>query len=195
MTNARRAGAARRARVVQRLAGRVHRDLHRQRHRRAQARRGVVPVQPGDRLLLTVDNHNSVNGIREFARAQGRAGRLRAADAARPAHRSRAASTRCSRRRPTGRRSVRLPGAVEFLRRQASARPHRAGARARAGTCCSMRQRSCRRTGSICRRSSRTSSAISFYKMFGYPTGVGCLLVAQRRAARRCSVRGLPAAR
>ena len=28
---------------------------------------------PGDRYLLTYDNHNSVNGIREFARAQGAA--------------------------------------------------------------------------------------------------------------------------
>ena len=30
------------------------------------------PFAPGGRLLLTADNHNSVNGIREFARAQGR---------------------------------------------------------------------------------------------------------------------------
>ena len=29
------------------------------------------PFEPGGRLLLTVDNHNSVNGIREFARARG----------------------------------------------------------------------------------------------------------------------------
>ncbi len=29
------------------------------------------PFEPGGRLLLTVDNHNSVNGIREFARAKG----------------------------------------------------------------------------------------------------------------------------
>jgi selenocysteine lyase/cysteine desulfurase len=29
------------------------------------------PFSPGDRLLLTVDNHNSVNGIREFAVARG----------------------------------------------------------------------------------------------------------------------------
>ncbi len=29
------------------------------------------PFGPGDRYLLTVDNHNSVNGIREFARARG----------------------------------------------------------------------------------------------------------------------------
>ena len=33
---------------------------------------------PGGRFLLTVDNHNSVNGIREFARARGRLGCLRA---------------------------------------------------------------------------------------------------------------------
>ncbi len=29
------------------------------------------PFAPGSRLLLTFDNHNSVNGIREFARAKG----------------------------------------------------------------------------------------------------------------------------
>ena len=29
------------------------------------------PFAPGGRFLLTVDNHNSVNGIREFARARG----------------------------------------------------------------------------------------------------------------------------
>ena len=29
------------------------------------------PFGPGDRFLLTFDNHNSVNGIREFARAKG----------------------------------------------------------------------------------------------------------------------------
>jgi molybdenum cofactor sulfurtransferase len=29
------------------------------------------PFEPGDRLTLTFDNHNSVNGLREFARARG----------------------------------------------------------------------------------------------------------------------------
>ncbi len=29
------------------------------------------PFEPGGRFLLTVDNHNSVNGIREFARSRG----------------------------------------------------------------------------------------------------------------------------
>lgn len=31
----------------------------------------AYPFRSGDRFLLTVDNHNSVNGIREFARARG----------------------------------------------------------------------------------------------------------------------------
>ena len=31
----------------------------------------AYPFHPGDRFLLTFDNHNSVNGIREFARAHG----------------------------------------------------------------------------------------------------------------------------
>jgi selenocysteine lyase/cysteine desulfurase len=31
----------------------------------------AYPFDPGDRYLLTVDNHNSVNGIREFVRSKG----------------------------------------------------------------------------------------------------------------------------
>jgi Aminotransferase class-V len=31
----------------------------------------AYPFRPGDRFLLTFDNHNSVNGIREFACARG----------------------------------------------------------------------------------------------------------------------------
>ena len=31
----------------------------------------AYPFAPGDQYLLTFDNHNSVNGIREFARARG----------------------------------------------------------------------------------------------------------------------------
>ena len=31
----------------------------------------AYPLHGGDRFLLTFDNHNSVNGIREFARARG----------------------------------------------------------------------------------------------------------------------------
>ena len=153
------------------------------------------PFAPGGRLLLTFDNHNSVNGIREFARARGAARRLRAADGARAAARSRARSTRCSRQatRATP-QSVRVSRAVEFLRRAASARARRERARARAGTCCSTRRRSCRPIALDLRRCSPTSSRVSFYKMFGYPTGVGCLLVAPRAPSRSCDGRGSPAA-
>jgi selenocysteine lyase/cysteine desulfurase len=31
----------------------------------------AYPFQPGDRYLLAFDNHNSINGVREFARANG----------------------------------------------------------------------------------------------------------------------------
>src|SRR5580693_1960639 len=48
----------------------------------------AYPFRPGSRLVLTADNHNAVNGIREFARAGGAAVRyarmsadLRVADA------------------------------------------------------------------------------------------------------------------
>ncbi len=36
----------------------------------------AYPFAPGGQYLLTFDNHNSVNGIREFARARGRDGDL-----------------------------------------------------------------------------------------------------------------------
>ena len=137
----------------------------------------AYPFAPGGALLLTVDNHNSVNGIREFARAQGRARRLRAVDRARVAHRS-AAPERSS-AQPIGRAPnlFALPGAVEFLRREASARAGGRGARRADGTCCWTRRRSCRPTVSTSRVTAPDFVAISFYKMFGYPTGVGCLLI------------------
>ena len=45
----------------------------------------AYPFGPGDNYLLTFDNHNSVNGIREFARARGRDGHLHPDRAARSA--------------------------------------------------------------------------------------------------------------
>ena len=46
----------------------------------------AYPFSAGGRFLLPFDNHNSVNGIREFACARGRVGGVRAADDARFAH-------------------------------------------------------------------------------------------------------------
>ena len=92
----------------------IHRRVHAQRHRRAEAGRRVLSVRSrAAGCLLTFDNHNSVNGIREFARAQRRRRRLRAADRAGSAHRSpaarRAARRRRIRRAPTCSPSRRSP--------------------------------------------------------------------------------------
>ena len=71
---ARRAGAGGGAALLQRARERVRVHLHAERHGRAAARRRGLSVRPGGRFLATFDNHNSVNGIREFARAKGRDG-------------------------------------------------------------------------------------------------------------------------
>ena len=91
------------------------------------------PFEPGGRLLLTVDNHNSVNGIREFARARGAevdytpltVPELRIETTALLSHLDQADRARAE--------PVRLPCPVELLRRQASARAHRHRTRTRMG--------------------------------------------------------------
>ena len=72
----------------------------------------AYPFEPGSRFLLTSDNHNSVNGIREFARACGRDDDVPAQHAAfaacrrrpargRPATGRTARGTTCSPTRPS----------------------------------------------------------------------------------------------
>ena len=136
------------------------------------------------RFPLTADNHNSVNGIREFARARGaevtylpllapelRLGRAPSVwRAARPAP------------DPAGAQPLRLPGPVQLLRRAAPAGLDRPTRRSAAGTCCSTPPPSCRPTGWTCRRWHPDFVAVSWYKVFGYPTGVGCLIVRARGA-------------
>ena len=137
------------------------------------------PFSQGTQLLLTVDNHNSVNGIREFARAKGAP--VEYAPLTVP-------ELRIDRERldamlawPRRRVPGSLPSrAVELHRRQASARPHRAGARARMGRPARCRRLRADRAVSTCRRSAPDFVSVSFYKMFGYPTGVGCLLARTR---------------
>ena len=57
--------------VPQRLDSRVRGRVRGQRVGGAQAGRRVASVRAGAPPLLTADNHNSVNGIREFARVAG----------------------------------------------------------------------------------------------------------------------------
>ena len=119
------------------------------------ALRLVGEAYPFDRgFLATFDNHNSVNGIREFARAKGAATAYVPLEA--PDLRvARLADHLDERRRP---QPVRLSGAVQLLRRQAPARMDRPRPTSGAGTCSWTAPRSRRRAGSTCRRGSRTSS-------------------------------------
>jgi molybdenum cofactor sulfurtransferase len=134
------------------------------------------PFAPGGRLLLTVDNHNSVNGIREFARGKGAAidyapltvPQLRidlaAAEAllaqADPAHANLfafpAQSNFSGVKHPLGLiDAARSRGWHVLLDAAAFVPTNRLDLRA----------------------VTPDFVTISFYKMFGYPTGVGCLLI------------------
>ena len=153
----------------------------------------AYPFGPAGRFLATADNHNSVNGIREFARAKGartayvplEAPELRVDD---EAARALLDDRDAGRQQP-----VRLPGAVQLLRRPASA-----------GVVAPARERGwdvLLDAAAFVPTNRLDLSvwtpdfvAISFYKMFGYPTGVGALL-ARRDALAGCTGRGSPAAR
>ena len=118
----------------------------------------AYPFDAGSRFLLTSDNHNSVNGIREFARAAGATTTYLPGDAA-VAARRRATSSRpaCARRTAGGTtcsptRPSRTSRASSI--RSSGSRRHRRPA----GTCSSTARRSCRRTGSTSASGSRTSS-------------------------------------
>ena len=78
--------------------------------------------------LLAPDNHNSVNGIREFARPAGAAVELPAAHRAGAAAGPRSLSTPARGADPRLRQPLRVPGAIELHRRAASARSRGAGA-------------------------------------------------------------------
>ena len=82
-------------------------------------------------LVLTADNHNSVNGLRVAARRRRAAVELRAAR--RRSARGRSGAALVARRR--GRLALRVPGAVEFLRRH-GIRSSGSGRAGGAGTAC-----------------------------------------------------------
>jgi molybdenum cofactor sulfurtransferase len=134
------------------------------------------PFEPGGRLLLTVDNHNSVNGIREFARSKGAAvdyapltipdlridriatdALLAQADPARPNLFAFPAQSNFSGvKHPLALIDVAHERGWQVLLDAAAFAP----------------------TNRLDLRAvSPDFVAVSFYKMFGYPTGVGCLLI------------------
>jgi molybdenum cofactor sulfurtransferase len=156
------------------------------------------PFAPGGTLALTADNHNSVNGIREFARRRGarlryvpvtapelRVDRTALSQVLRSAGRTSGVSPRSPRgARPAGdgaRRLLAFPAQSNFsgvrhdLDMVAEARE--AGwdvlvdAAAYAPT-----------SGFDAHQVAPDFAAFSIYKITGYPTGVGCLLIRRDRA-------------
>jgi selenocysteine lyase/cysteine desulfurase len=135
----------------------------------------AYPFAPGGRLLLTTDNHNSVNGIREFAQARGATVDYspltvpdlrvdRAATEALLHQADRARANLFAFPAQSNFSGVKHPldlvdtardcGWHVLLDAAAFAPTNRLDLRA----------------------SSPDFVAISFYKMFGYPTGIGCLI-------------------
>ena len=135
------------------------------------------PFARGGSLLLTADNHNSVNGIREFACAEGASIAYAPLTHAGAAHRSRApARAARARRDPSAKNLFAYPAQSNFsgvkhpleLVEEAHA----------AGWDVLLDAAAYVPTKRLDLRAVKPDFvAISFYKMFGYPTGVGCLLV------------------
>jgi selenocysteine lyase/cysteine desulfurase len=141
----------------------------------------AYPFAPGGRFALTVDNHNSVNGIREFARRRGARvchlpldDELRLHDAA--------SQLTVLRGTHVGPGLVAFPAQSNFSGVQHDlglvTEAHQAGwdvlldAAAYAPT-------NPVDIGAI----APDCAAFSFYKITGYPTGAGCLLIRRDRAA------------
>jgi selenocysteine lyase/cysteine desulfurase len=138
------------------------------------------PFAPGGRLLLTADNHNSVNGMREFARAKG-AG-VDYAPLTRPELRlDRPALDDLLAGRPgegsgTPPRLLAFPAQSNF---SGVKHPLSLVDAAQAqGWHVLLDAAAFVPTNPLDLQQHRPDFvALSFYKMFGYPTGVGCLLV------------------
>ena len=154
------------------------------------------PFGPGSRFLLTFDNHNSVNGIRQFARARGASvsymplttADLRVSEEA--LARDLQAATPVRRRRLAGRRSgaaarslFAFPAQSNFSGvqhplawiAQAQAAGYDVLLDAAAFVPASRLDLS---------RWHPDYVSLSFYKIFGYPTGIGALLVRRPALAR-----------
>lgn len=143
----------------------------------------AYPFSPGDHYLLTFDNHNSVNGIREFARARGATftylpispPELRI-DPATLAHHLELA-------RPGAHNLFAFPAQSNFsgvqhpleMIEQAHAKSWDVLA-----DCAAFAPSNRLDLG----RWHPDFVPLSFYKMFGYPTGIGCLLARKTALAK-----------
>jgi molybdenum cofactor sulfurtransferase len=133
------------------------------------------PFGPDDEYLLTFDNHNSVNGIREFARARG--ARITYVPLLLPDMRVDEAglASYLDRARPAGHNLFAYPAQSNFSGVQ---HPLEWIDQARArGWDVLLDAAAFVPTNRLdLGRCKPDFVTISFYKMFGYPTGVGCLL-------------------
>lgn len=140
----------------------------------------AYPFGPDSQLLLTYDNHNSVNGVREFAAARG--ARVDYAPITPPNLRidRGALARRLAAPATAGSRLFAFPAQSNF-----SGVKHPldlvAGAQAEGWDVLLDAAAFVPTNRLDLSRVPADFVAVSFYKMFGYPTGVGCLLV--RRAA------------
>ena len=136
----------------------------------------AYPFEPGGRLLLTVDNHNSVNGIREFARTGGAA--VDYAPLTSPDLRidQAAATALFALADPAHPNLFAFPAQSNFLGVKHPLSlidaAHERGWHVLVDAAAFVP------TNSLdLQVVSPDFVAVSFYKMFGYPTGVGCLLI------------------
>lgn len=144
------------------------------------------PFAPGGKLLLTADNHNSVNGIREFAQSKGAT--VTYAPLIRPELRidQSAMDDLLAQADPMQANLLAFPAQSNF-----SGVKHPLGLVAQAqakGWHVLLDAAAFVPTNRLDLRTVTADFvAMSFYKMFGYPTGVGCLLVrnATLKALRR----------
>ena len=153
------------------------------------------PFGPGSRFLLTFDNHNSVNGIRQFARARGASvsymplttADLRVSEEALARHLQDAAPAR---RRLAGRRSGAAARSLFAFPAQSNfsgvQHPLAWIAQAQAaGYDVLLDAAAFVPTNRLdLSRWHPDYVSLSFYKIFGYPTGIGALLVRKPALAR-----------
>jgi selenocysteine lyase/cysteine desulfurase len=134
------------------------------------------PFAPDGTLLLTSDNHNSVNGIREFAASKGSSTAYVPLTAPDLRTDREALSTLLDRRSPAAHNLFAFPAQSNFtgvkhpldMVDEAHARGWDVLLDAASFVPTNRLDLSVVRADFVC---------LSFYKMFGYPTGVGCLLV------------------
>jgi selenocysteine lyase/cysteine desulfurase len=143
----------------------------------------AYPFAPGDTCLLTFDNHNSVNGLREFARARG-AQITYVPSLPCTLRLDEAELERCLASLEPGRRGLfAFPAQSNFSGVQHSLEWI---ARARSyGWDVLLDVAAFVPTNRLDLGRDRPDFApVSFYKMFGYPTGVGCLLARREALAK-----------